>query len=116
MFKKLGVLVLSLGIFTNASASGDLETLCARYKANYGWSDYYKVQAVLIDGSDLNRRLNTLEYSSYDRYAVLSWEQNDGVSLLKLESRYLTDFIDVSAEDQKGRAWGIKKAPSYGCN
>lgn len=114
MFKRLGVLALSLSILNNANAAEELETLCVRYKANYGWSDYYKVRAMLVDGSDLNRELKTRDYYSYDRYAIIRWEHNDGVSLLKLESRYLLNYSDTSAEDQRGRMWEVKKAPSYG--
>jgi len=81
--------------------------ICAKYETANGWSDGYKVSALIIEGDDLNRETESIDYDPLSTYAVIFWG-GDQASVLKLDS-IIGDIssIETRATDQRGRKWKV---------
>lgn len=101
----LSSLVLSL--LCQPALASERVMVCAKYKRSSGWSDGYKVEATLTNGSELNQKTLTLDYDVISTYVVIFWEQHE-VSIIKLDFPYLGP-IGQSGTDQEGRKWEVAK-------
>lgn len=97
------------------SSAAVASDICVQYKRSDGtWGDSYKIPFTILKGSDLNRKLNAYNFTSYSKYVIGEWP-NGGYSLFEVPS-YINEppiyYIDV--KDQNNREYQIKKSPSYG--
>lgn len=98
-------------LFVNYCFAEVREDICVQYEIresfNSGWSKKYKVEGIFYDGSELNFKLRTLEFNSFDSYLAVFWDR-DEVSLIQLESKYYGSIIgDSYGIDQRGIKWKI---------
>lgn len=103
----LAVLVLIAFYFVEALGA-EKETVCAKYLAEYGWSKNYKVQATILNGSELNQATKSFEYSALATYVVIFWDR-DEASVIEM-SWPLLGVMGVQGQDQRGITWEIQKA------
>ncbi|WP_069253702.1 hypothetical protein [Burkholderia cepacia] len=89
--------------------SAERQQVCAKYETENGWSQSYRVNAVLATGSELNTATHSIDYDSIEKYVVIFWREHQA-SVIKLDYPWLT--IDTDGSDQEGRKWQI--SPSYG--
>jgi hypothetical protein len=93
------------------------QTCKVKYKANYGWSDYYTVDVNFLSGYELNKATKSWDYSSYSTYAVVFWGDGEA-SVIELSSytgcgrevtqRCITNkYSNLEGEDQQGRGWEV---------
>jgi hypothetical protein len=108
--------ILSLCVISPISAKYT-QTCKAKYKANYGWSQYYTVEVTFLSGSELNKATKSWDYSSYTTYAVIFWGDGEA-SVIEISSytgcgsevtqRCITNkFSNLEGEDQQGRGWEV---------
>lgn len=81
--------------------------VCAKYRTSSGWSNAYKVEAIILKGHELNQATSSLTYQGFDTYVVIFWDK-DAASVIQMESAFVT-FMEQTGYDQQGRAWQIKK-------
>ena len=97
-----------LAIFFSTHAFGkERAQVCAKYRTSNGWSQAYKVDAIIVTGNELNEATGTLYYQGFDTYVVIFWRQ-DEASVIQMELPYVT-YIDETGYDQQGRAWQIHR-------
>ena len=99
-------LCVSLLILPRAHAA-EKETVCAKYRADYGWSKGYKVEATILKGGELNQATRTFNYNSLSTYVVIFWDK-DQASVIEMNWPYLSP-IGQEGEDQRGIKWEIAK-------
>lgn len=87
--------------------AAEKEVVCAKYRTDYGWSKGYKVDATILNGSELNSETKTFNYNNLSTYVVIFWEK-DRASIIKMGFPYLT-IIGQEGEDQQGKKWEIAK-------
>lgn len=95
--------------FSFASWSAEQIELCVKYwRPSYSsWSRGYKVNAYLLDASEMNQATQSYNHSYLNNYVLIEWD-NGGYSAIKV--RLYENFIfRVEAEDQHGRRWQLKK-------
>lgn len=86
-----------------------VQTVCAKYM---GTGKEYKVNAQIMAGTELNRRANTYNYSSYSKYAVIFWAQ-DQVSIIELDYPGSVSAFGTSGKDQRGYKWELSTSTSF---
>lgn len=113
MIKLLFTLLI---LIVSPIAAADDEYACVRsQRVDYSWGDWYKIPYVFTTGSDLNDALDTYKFTSYQKYILATWP-NGGYSLFEVPSYTsdLTTYSTTTADDQNGRTYELKKAPSFG--
>ena len=94
-----------------------VQTSKVKYKREYGWSDYYTVDVQYITGADLNRATSTLNYNTFDVYAVIFWGPGEA-SVIEIDSflacgstitqNCINNHIgNLEGTDQQGREWEV---------
>lgn len=86
----------------SASASA-VEKL--RVCAKQGNGRSYQVEASLYDGSELNSATKSIRFTSFSKYVVIFWSQNEA-SIIELNHRYI-GVTGVDGTDQEGRKWEV---------
>lgn len=102
--KKLFVVVFAFcfSIFANAY---EVKRVCAKYSANYGWSQGYDVEAIIADGGELGEKLNCITcFNSLTKYIVIFWN-NGGYTIIDLNTSLVGLLND--GVDQNGRKWQV---------
>lgn len=81
--------------------------LCVKYKAEYGWSTGYSVDASIMKGSILNQKTGTFKYNLFSTYVVVFWAQGEA-TIIELAYYFgsLT-AIPTNGKDQYGREWQV---------
>lgn len=105
MHKIIAVIFLIISIFyTETIFSAEKESVCAKQGNGHG----YKVEATILNGSELNQETNTSNYLSSAKYVVIFWSQEE-VSIIRLDFPFVT-IAGTDGEDQQGRKWEISKS------
>lgn len=95
---------------TFASSYETLE-ICATY-TNTGSA--YKVRANVMKGSELNKLTKTYNYTSYNKYAVIFWA-DDQATVIELPSYCSFSSFGCDGKDQRGYPWKVKRGWNF-CN
>lgn len=122
IFKLKHLLLLCLACTTVAyadydPATGSYQACVAYQRADYTWSQKYKVRGFIIEGYELNQIARKYGYSSnyesYKNYYVIPWDEG-GYSALELGS-YDNEppTFEKTTKDQSGKAWKIKDGWGY---
>jgi hypothetical protein len=85
-----------------ALASEEVD-ICAQY-SDTGKS--YHVTATSTTGSELNQATHSLNYTSFSRYIVIFWAQNQA-SVIDMGVTFSPTYIGTGGTDQEGRFWVI---------
>lgn len=85
------------------------QQVCAKYETRDGWSEAYKVNAVIATGFELNGATRSMDYDPISKYVVIFWRERQA-SVIKLDYPFLT--ISSRGTDQDDREWDI--SPAYG--
>lgn len=91
----------------NHAGAAERETICAKYRVEYGWSKGYQVEATILKGYELNQATRSLNYTSYSTYVIIFWDK-DQASVIEMSFPYLS-YVGQEGEDQQGRKWEIAK-------
>jgi uncharacterized membrane protein len=89
-----------------------------QYKVKDGWSDQYRLEVIFAQGSELNKSTGSYKYSSYSLYALIFWNNEGSVSVIKLDGYNScglqankdcidSHFSDWEGTDQQERSWNI---------
>jgi len=116
MRKTTLIFLLSL-IFVLGANAKYTQTCKAKYKRDYGWSQYYSLDITFMSGVELNKATKTYKYNSYSTYAIIFWDK-DEASIIKLSSytgcgsevkqSCITNKVtNLVGEDQQGKTWEI---------
>ena len=97
-------ILLTSSAFVHAS---ERAVVCAKYAANYGWSEGYAIEATIASGSELNQATGSFTYDGLSTYVVIFWRQ-DQATIIKMSFPYLS-AIGMDGEDQEGRKWQVAK-------
>ncbi len=97
-----------LGQVSPAQAYVVLE-VCAEYK-NTG--SKYRMEATVIDGSELNREWNTYDFASFSKYVLLFWA-DDQMSIIKLDYSFGIGAFGSDGVDQRGYEWNISTSTMF---
>jgi hypothetical protein len=103
-------LVIGFAVLLLASSfafASERAIVCAKYKSQSGWSDGYKVDATILNGSELNQATHSFDYESFSTYVVIFWHDN-GASMIEMDSPDLT-ANGQEGKDQHGLKWEITK-------
>lgn len=104
------LLLLSLSFFSLFANAYEVEQVCAKYQANYGWSNGYNVEAIIADGDELAEKFNCFNcFSPLNTYVVIFWN-NGGYSIIDLRSSIFA--LTNEGVDQNGRLWEISQSIS----
>lgn len=98
--------LLALTIAVQAFAA-ERATVCAKYRAGYGWSNGYKVKATILKGRELNTATRSLTYNGLATYVVIFWDEGEA-SVIEMGTMYLTP-MGQEGVDQQGRTWQVAK-------
>lgn len=101
------LLVAILTISVSETHAAEREAVCAKYRAEYGWSNGYKVEATILKGHELNQATRTINYTSYSTYVVIFWDK-DQASIIEMDFPYLGP-VGQEGKDQRGIKWEIAK-------
>jgi hypothetical protein len=104
------VILFVLFILPNAVA-GEKTDVCIKYRKDFGWSDGYAVQGIVISGTDLNSAVGSLtRFKSFSTYVVVFWDEGQA-SIFELPAHSFgkVPMFESEVEDQYGRRWKIKK-------
>jgi hypothetical protein len=99
----LSALLLGCG----GSFAAQRETVCARYMSTHGWSQRYKMNAVLIKGVELNQITRSHKYHSVSIYAVVYWNEEEA-NFVELSLPFQSP-IGQAGVDERGVRWEIAK-------
>lgn len=100
---------ITVAVLANSVARGaERETICAHYETANGWSDGYKVDAIVASGLELNQANSSFDYNGFSEYVTIFWSQ-DQATVIELDDPYLTAF-DSDGKDQQGRKWRVAKS------
>ena len=105
------LLALFVSLLSLSALASERATVCAKYRADYGWSKGYKVEATITKGTDLNRATGSYDYSPFSTYVVIFWDR-DEASIIEMEWPTLS-YMGTNGEDQRGVKWEISKGSSY---
>ena len=106
MRKRLFVITVLL-CFSSTLLAAEKVKVCAKYRANYGWSTGYKVEANVLNGSELNAATNSMNYNAISTYVVIFWDEGQA-SVIELDFPFLS-MVGQTGTDQQGRQWEIAK-------
>ncbi len=102
------IVSLLIALFSMPSGhAAEKEVVCAKYRADYGWSKGHKVEASILKGSELNSATKTFSYNILSTYVVIFWAR-DQASIIEMGWPYLS-AIGQEGEDQRGMKWEIAK-------
>lgn len=101
------ILFVLLGFISGIVTAGEKAVVCAKYRANYGWSKGYQVEATILSGSELNSATQSFDYNSISTYVVIFWDQ-DQVTIIEMSFPYLS-VVGTSGEDRQGKEWEVSK-------
>lgn len=87
-----------------ASSAYEVLEVCATY---VGTGKSYEITVNIFEGSELNERTSSFDYNSFDKYAVIFWE-DDWVSVIELESSLCNIGFGCDGVDRQGYKWEIK--------
>lgn len=108
MFKSV-FLCAFLTVSPLAAAAYETLEVCATY-SNTGSS--YKVQANTMKGSELNKLTKSYNYTSYSKYAVIFWA-DDQASVIEFPSYCSFSSFGCNGTDQRGYPWSVKRGWSF---
>jgi hypothetical protein len=103
-------LVIASAVLLFASSfafASERAIVCAKFESQSGWSDPRKVEATIIEGSELNRATNSFDYQSFSTYVVIFWHHG-AASMIEMDSPELT-ANGQEGKDQHGLKWEITK-------
>ena len=107
-FMRRIVLVLAvLALPFSATMAKERARVCVKYAANYGWSKAYLVDSTVMTGQELNQATTSFNYQAFSTYVAIFWDR-DEVSIIQLDSPYLTAFTQEGV-DQQGKRWQVAK-------
>ncbi|WP_277297052.1 hypothetical protein [Succinatimonas hippei] len=90
---------------------------CIKYqRADFSWSDGYKIRGLIVTGEDLNSFAREQGYYHYYQsgynYFVIPWE-NGGYTALELGYSDNLPFYEENIEDHDGRTWSLQSGWDY---
>lgn len=111
---KLSLLVFSF-LLSKAAYAETQESVCLKYKKEYGWSPSYSVEAKIMSGADLSSVTGKyMRFRAFSTYAVVFWD-NDQATILELPTSSLGSVpsFSTSVKDQEGREWKISQSNGF---
>ena len=106
MKSRLIVMAVLLSVSSTLLAAEKVN-ICAKYRANYGWSTGYKVEANVLKGHELNAATNSIGYNGISTYVVIFWDEGQA-SVIEMDFPFLGP-VGQTGTDQQGRQWEIAK-------
>lgn len=103
------VCIFFFGMAANAQTEYAVQTVCAK---NIGTGKSYKVEAQIMKGSELNRRVGGYNFASYSKYVVIFWGEEQA-SIIELDYSYGPSAIGTEGKDQNGYRWEISTSTSF---
>ena len=112
------VIVLLLLIAFSLSVNSNCRRYAnVKYMTSSGWSKKYYVQVNFLTGYELNQATSSFNYSSYSKYAVIFWG-DDQATVIKLNTPLICGmeitcdcldnvYTDLVGYDQDGDKWNI---------
>jgi hypothetical protein len=89
----------------------------AKYRKDYGWSQYYSVEISFLSGHELNQATKTYDYDSYSVYAVIFWGEGEATVIkvscttlcgLEVKPDCIKNHLgNLEGEDGQGIGWQI---------
>ena len=115
--RKLTILLIAIFVLSSNVEAKYVQTAKAKYKKEYGWSQYYTVEITFISGYELNKATRTYDYSAYSIYAVIFWDR-DQASVIKFstftgcgtevnKSCIVNTVTNLEGKDQRDVKWEI---------
>lgn len=94
-------------VMASVAQAYEVTDVCAKY-VNSGKA--YKVEAIIADGGELNRAWDTWKFTSYAKYVVIFWDE-DQYTVIKLDFSSLgISVLGSTGTDQEGRPWSVSKS------
>lgn len=97
--------------FSVGSLASETESICIKYRKNYGWSKGYAVEGTVMRGSDLNRAVGSFSrFKMFSTYVIVFWDEGEA-SIFELPHHAFgrVPLLGTVVRDQEGREWRIKK-------
>lgn len=113
--KNLILTLLLIGLIPLIGSAKCTTVAKVKYEANYGWSKLYTVDVTFMSGSELNSTTSTFNYSPYNVYAIIFWN-NDQATVIKLTLTTISNvtcsfienqILDLQGYDQDGDKWNV---------
>lgn len=76
-----------------------------------GWSKPYDVRATVLDGYELNQKIQSMSYNNISKYVVIFWQQHDA-SVIELSMPFI-GVAEQDGRDQEGRAWEVSSSAGW---
>ena len=110
------LVVISSPCYAEHDPATNTYRACVKYqRADYSWSDAYKVSGFIIPGDKLNDFARQYgyysSYTAYKDYFVIPWKEG-GYTSLEIGSLGLGMFMRETS-DQRGNTWQIKDSWDY---
>nr|WP_152665021.1 hypothetical protein [Pseudomonas toyotomiensis] len=108
-------IALATMFLSNMAIAVDEETVCVKYKKEYGWSQGYEVDAKVISGSELMAATgNYSRFRSYTTYAVIFWGKEQATILeMPASSMGSIPMFKSTVKDMDGRDWQIEQSSGF---
>ena len=103
------VCIFFFGMPANAQTEYTVQTVCAKY---IGTGKSYKVEAQIMKGSELNRRVGGYNFTSYNKYVIIFWGE-ENASIIELDYSYGPSAMGTEGKDQNGYRWEISTSTSF---
>lgn len=102
-FAQIAFLAATMLAAPGIASAYEVTEVCATYIRT---GAKYQVEAQIMDGSELNERVGTFRFTSYQKYVLIWWNQSE-VSVIELDFSYGPSEFGTEGEDQLGRRWDI---------
>jgi hypothetical protein len=99
----LKVIVLGAAVCATSARSYEVREVCAKY---LGTGKAYHVEANILDGSELNDRVGGYRFSSFSKYVVIFWA-DDQASVIELDYSFGPSPVGTEGTDQEGYRWSV---------
>jgi hypothetical protein len=122
MQSKAHIIFVLIALFFSISGLSYGNAQCQRvatvkYEQQNGWSKKYNVNVTFMTGSQLNKATNSLNFSSFNNYALIFWG-NGGTTIIKLSTTLFCGYeitcdcinnviLDLEGYDQDGDKWKL---------
>lgn len=106
-----GFLVSAVIGFSGVSLASEAESVCIKYRKNYGWSKGYAVEGTVMRGSTLNRAVGSFSrFKRFSTYVIVFWDEGEA-SIFELPRHAYgrIPLFEMVVEDQENRKWKMKK-------
>lgn len=100
---KAAALTLVAMMMAPPALAYQVEEVCAVY---LGTGKAYRVEAQIMDGSELNDRAGGYRFSSIKTYVLIWWAEEE-VSIIELDYSFGPTISGTEGEDQNGYRWDV---------